>query len=261
MSRLVSELRQLQQSFFGYLIGLPSAVVEHIQSTPDTSAEQRMGIYATGYRLRLKEAIETDYERLYSYLGDELFDQLMDCYIDKYHSHHPSLRYYSQHMTELLASQEPFSGNPELVEIAAIEQAFNFSFDAANCAAIQVEQLAQFPPDDWPSMQIQFHPSIRLLSCNYNSFPIWKALADEQPPPSLEQEASTWMVWRRDLVSRYRPLSDAEARALDLMMHGANFSELCEGLLEYLDEESTPQQAVTYLQAWINDKMVCQLST
>lgn len=257
----MSELRQLQQSFFGHLLGTPTGVVEHIQSTPDTSAEQRLGIYATGYRLRLKEAITTDYERLYSYLGDDLFEQLMDNYIDTYNSHHTSLRYYSQHMVELLEQQEPFSSNPELSEIARIEQAFNFSFDAANCTSVGIDQLTHITPDAWPSMKLQFHASTKILPCNYNSFPIWKALSEETTPPALTQAASTWVIWRKDLVSKYRALPDAEARALGLALAGATFSDLCEGLLDYYDEEQIPVQAVTYLQSWINERMVCQLVT
>jgi|GEM_PF-5403005 len=71
------ELRQLQQSFFNHLVGSASDAVNHIKSTIDTSAEERLHIYASGYRMRLKEAISNDYERLHGYLGDELFDQLM----------------------------------------------------------------------------------------------------------------------------------------------------------------------------------------
>jgi len=253
-------LRQLQQSFFGHLVGSSTDVVEHIQSTKVISAGQRLGIYANGYRLRLKEAISTDYERLHSYLGDEMFEQLMDAYINKYHSHHPSLRYYSQHMTELLAQQAPFSDYPELLELAQIEQAFNDSFDAANCTTVSIQQITEIAQEDWPSLQIKFHASIQLLPLRTNSFPIWKALSEEQVPPESSHEASSWIIWRKDLVSRYRTLSEPEAHVIDMALKGANFGDLCEGLLDYFDEEQTPVQAITFLQTWINEKMVCQLS-
>jgi hypothetical protein len=255
----VSALRQLQQAFFGHLVGLPTDVISHIKPTAETSAEQRLHIYASGYRLRLKEAISTDYERLHGYLGDELFEQLMDGYIDKHHSHHPNLRYYSQYMPAFLADQAPFSEHPEIVEIARIEHAFNFSFDAANCATIGLERLGELAPDNWPSMQLQLHPSTQLISCNYNSFQIWKAISEGQTPPRLEQESTTWLVWRKDLISQYRALSEAEAHTVELALSGANFSDICEALLNYYNEEQTPQQAVIYLQSWIKDMMVCEL--
>lgn len=254
------ELRQLQQSFLGYLLGTPTRVVEHIESTPDTSAQQRLDIYATGYRLRLKEAISTDYERLHVYLGDKQFEQLLDTYIDRYNSSHTSLRYYSQHMEELLTTQTPFSEVPELAEIARIERAFNDSFDAANCTTVGMEMLEQLNAEDWPSLKFNFHASLQLLPLVYNSFPVWKALSEEQPPPPLVKEGSTWIVWRKDLVSRYRTLADSEAHALYAAINGATLSEICEQLLDYFDEETTPREAITFLQTWINEKMVCQLS-
>ena len=256
----MSQLRQLQQSFLNQLLGAPSTIVEHIQSTPDTSAEQRLSIYASGYRLRLKEAMMSDHGCLHGYLGDQMFEQLMDDYIDRYHSQHASLRYYSQHIIELLAQQKPFSDYPELLEIAQIEQAFNNSFDAANCTAIGIEQLAQLAADSWPGLQLQFHASVQLLPCKYNSFPIWKALSEEQTPAALEKENTTWLVWRKGLVSRYRALDDAQANALKQAMEGANFAELCEGLLDYFDEAEIPTHAITYLQSWINEMMVCDIS-
>ena len=256
----MSQLRQLQQSFLAQLLGAPSKIVEHIQSTPDTSAQQRLSIYASGYRLRLKEAITTDHDCLHGYLGDERFEQLMDDYIDKYYSQHASLRYYSQHITELLSQQQPFSDYPELLEIAKIEQAFNNSFDAANCTTIGVEQLGQIAADSWPGLQLQFHASVQLLSCKYNSFPIWKALSEKQTPAALEKDTTTWLVWRKDLVSRYRALDDAQANALTQAMQGANFAELCEGLLDYFDEAEIPTHAITFLQNWINERMVCDIS-
>jgi hypothetical protein len=253
-------LRHLQESFLGYLLGEATSVVEEIESTTDTSAQQRLDIYASGYRLRLKEAIMTDYERLHFYLGDESFELLMDRYIDKHHSPHTSLRYYSEHIEELLASQKPFSGVPELVEIARIERAFNDSFDAANCDTVEIEELAQLQPEDWPELRFQFHSALIVLPCEHNSFPIWKALSEEQAPPALVKENSNWIVWRKGLVSRYRTLADAESGALNLALAGGNFSEICETLLNHFDQETTPQQAIFFLQSWINEKMVCQIS-
>ena len=255
----MSDLRQLQQSFFGHLVASPTDIAEHIQSTAVMSADDRLELYASGYRLRLKEAISTDYDRLYSYLGDEMFEQLMDAYIDAYQSHHPSLRYYSQHMTELLSQQAPFSDYPELLELAKIEQAFNDSFDAATCTTVGIERISELAQEDWPLMTIKFHSSIRVLHLDTNSFQIWKALSEDQSPPALVNEFSNWVIWRKNLVSRYRALSEPEAVALDLVLKGTNFSELCEKLLDYFDEEQTPVQAITYLQTWINEKMVCQL--
>lgn len=253
-------LKQLQQSFFAHLLGQPTSVDKAIESTIDRSAQQRLHIYASGYRLRLKEAIATDFDRLFSYLGDELFEQLMDAYVDRYQSTHPSLRYYSQHMLELIATQAPFSDYPELHEIAQIEQAFNASFDAANCTNEIIPDLAQIEPEAWATLTLEFQASLQLIDLKKNSFAIWKALSKQQTPPALESDPLTWVIWRQDLVSRYRALSEAETEALKQALNGADFSEICAVLMPFYDEQQVPVQAITFLQSWLAEKMICQFN-
>ncbi len=253
-------LRRMQQSFLGHLLGRPSDAVDYIQSTPEASAAQRLGIYASGYRLRLKEALETDYERLHAYLGDDLFDQLMDAYIDRFPSHATSLRDYSRHMDVLLRETLPFSGIPVLRELERIERAFNHSFDAADAAPLDPACLESLPPEAWPGMRLELHASLSVLDCAFNSFPIWRALSRDEVPPEVAHEPSTWVVWRKDLVSLYRSLPPDEADALAVARDGGDFSALCEALLAHHAEQEVPVQAVTLLRTWIDEQMVVGLA-
>jgi hypothetical protein len=254
-------LRKLQQEFLGYLLDDSSVgIVERIESTPRRSAEQRMVFYGNAYTLRLKEALTTDYERLHSYLGDELFETLMQQYIDSYPSHHPSLRYFGQHMVVFVEQQEPFKQLPEVAEIARIEKAFGDSFDAADCKSTSLDQLIQLDPEEWATLTLRFHGAVQLLPQHYNSFQIWQALSNESTPPQKTAGDTTWLIWRQDLVSNYRALDNAELAALTIAMSAGSFADLCEGLLEHFSEQETPQQAVAYLQRWINDQMVCELN-
>lgn len=258
-ARSAAELKHLQDEFFAHLMGEESNVSQHILSTPDRSATQRLHIYASGYRLRLKEAITTDFTCLGRYLGDELFEQMMDNYIDRYRSEHPSLRFYSQHIIQLLTQTAPFSAYPELLEIAQIEQTFNDSFDAANGDTIGVEGLVTITPEQWETLSIRFHPSLRILNLKTNSFLIWKSLSEEQVPPKLLHEDSSWIIWRKDLVSRFQALGEDEACVLSLALQGENFAHMCEALTEFHQPEQAPLKMVTFLQQWMNEKMVCQL--
>lgn len=257
----MNSLRKLQHEFLGYLLDDEVVeIIERVESTPKRSAMQRMALYGNAYTLRLKEALSTDYERLHSYLGDELFDNLMQRYIDVNPSHHPSLRYFGQHMVMLLEGLEPFDQLPEVAELARIEQAFGNSFDAADCQSVSLNQLAQLKHEAWATLTLRFHSAVQLLPQHYNSFQIWRALANEEKPPPKTISDTTWLIWRQDLVSRYRALENAELAALIVVMSGGSFADLCEALLEHFSEEETPQKAVAYLQQWINDQMVCRLN-
>lgn len=256
----MSELRQLQQAFFGHLLGQPSDIASAIQSTPQRSAIDRLSIYTTGYRLRLKEALTTDFDQLYSYMGDELFDQLMDAYIDTYTSENTSLRYYSQHMLELLSTQQPFCNYVELLELAKIELAFNHSFDAANCTPFNAQALTQIEAEDWESLCIHFHSSLQIIDLTRNSFPIWKALSEQQTPPESIEEPSTWVIWRKDLISRYKRIDAIEADILKHAVNANNFSQLCTEMANYHPEDQAPVQIINLLQLWISEHWICNLA-
>lgn len=254
-------LRTLQHEFLEHLLDdSEQEIIEHIESSLQRSAKQRMTLYGNAYTLRLKEALCTDYERLHSYLGDELFDTLMLHYIERYPSHHASLRYFGQHMPQLTEQLEPFKSLPEVTEITLIEQAFANSFDAADCQCVTLAQLTQLAPDAWATLSLQFHSSVQLLPQCYNSFQIWQSLANETTPPIKTPDDSNWLIWRHDMVSHYRALESAEATALTVAMTTASFAQMCEALLEHYSEQDTPVKAVSYLQQWINDQMVCRIN-
>lgn len=257
----MNALRKLQNEFLDYLLDDSAVgIVERIESSPQRSAEQRMTFYGNAYSLRLKEALSTDYERLHSYLGDELFDTLMQHYIERYPSHHPSLRYFGQYMVELVEKLEPFKSLKEIAEITRIEQAFANSFDAADRPYVSLEQLAQLDPEAWATLSLHFQDAVQLLPQQHNSFQIWRALADEETPPQKMPDDTTWLIWRHDLVSHYRALESAELTALRVAMSAGSFAEICEALLDHFSEQETPMKAVSYLQQWINDQMVCGLN-
>ena len=252
-------LRALQQAFLGHLLGRETDIAGAIEDTAEASAEQRLNVYGSGYRLRLKEALETDYERLHAYLGDELFDRLTDAYIDRYPSDVFSLRDYGRHMPELLRSLPAFRALPVAHELERIERAFNHSFDAADSPPLDPAALAGLPPDAWPGMRLRFHASLVMLNNEWNSFPIWRALSRGETPPAPEREPTTWLVWRKALVSRYRAPAPAEAAALEVALSGYDFGTLCECLLAFHPEHEVPERAATLLQSWIAEEMLVDI--
>jgi len=260
----MSELHDLQQNFMNYVLGESSDMVENIESTPALSAKGRLDIYAYAYKSRLKEAISTDYDKLFSYLGDEQFDALLERYIEKYPSHVTNLRYYSTNMSSLLREEAPFNQIPVLAELATIEAAFADSFDAEDHSFVTITNLAELAPEAWATLQLDFQKSVQILAMEHNSFEIWKALSDEEAPPEAtnSEQVVMWVMWRRsDLVSRYRALAEPEYEALKLAKTGENFSVICEKLLDFFSEEETPMKAVGFLQSWIEEEMLSELRT
>lgn len=254
----MSALQKMQHRFMDYLLDESTEMLEGIESTPMCSAKGRLDIYAIAYRLRLKEAITTDYGQLASYLGDERFDKLMDHYIDKFPSHTTNLRYFSVNLPELIRDNAEYTHIAELYELACIERAFADSFDAKDLQFATMDDLATLPEQAWGTLSFKFQKSVQILWLEHNSFPIWKALAEQEIPPKAEKASSlAWILWRRsDLISHYRVLATAEVAILALAMQGENFAVMCEKLLDFYNEEETPMKAISFLQSWIAEEML-----
>lgn len=254
----MSVLHEMQLRFMDYLLAESTEMVDDIESTPMLSAKGRLDIYAIAYRLRLKEAITTDYDKLASYLGDERFDKLMEQYIDKFPSHTTNLRYFSVNLPELIREQAEYSHIPEVYELACIERAFADSFDAKDLQFATIDDLSKLPEKAWTTLSFKFQKSVQILWLKHNSFPIWKALAEEDTPPKAEKIPSmAWILWRRsDLVSHYKMLATAEIAVLELAMKGETFAVMCEKLLDFYNEEETPMKAIDFLQSWIAEEML-----
>ena len=253
-------LNQLQDGFQDYLLipnpGHPfqSQVVGNGQA----SAEFRLQIYAEAYRLRLEEALETDFEALHSLLGDEQFHELCLRYIDAYPSSHYSLRYFGRSMSDFLRAVSPYAAQGVLADLADFEWSLVDAFDASDDPIVTVEDMGRLPPEAWPCLRFEYHASVQHLELTWNAPQIWAAIKNQQTPPAPEKLGSPqrWLVWRQDYQSYYRPLSDSEASALDCARAGKNFAELCEGLCAQMEEEKVAATAARFLQRWVSDGLV-----
>jgi hypothetical protein len=64
------------------------------------------------------------------------------------------------------------------------------------------------------------------------------------------------LLWRQDLVSRYRSLESAEAEALlGMCIEGWNFARLCEHLLA-AHAEDAPLKAAGWLKQWLGEGLL-----
>lgn len=253
----MSALLKLQQDFRDCMLANNRNMQGQVVGDARADAAERVGIYVDGYRLRLLEVLQENFTGLHSFLGDEQFDALGRAYIDAHPSEHPSVRWFSRQLADFLRGTEPYSMHPYLAELAAFEWSQGLAFDAADAAPLAMEALAAIAPEDWGRMTFQLHPSLQRLDLRWNMPPVWQALDAGQTPPELQEtDAAAWLIWRRDLTTRWRSLTADEAWMLDAARAGANFGALCEGLCRWHAPEAVALQAAGYLKLWIADGLV-----
>lgn len=258
---MTSKLAQLQKDFQSYLLQGGEHMRAQISGTPKVSADERLEVYSSAYRLRLLEVLSKDYPGLHGLLGDEQFDRLGRAYIDAHPSQHPSLRWFGRHLSDLLVKTPQYAAQPVLAEMAAFEWVQGEVFDAKDIPVAGVDEVATIPPESWPAMRLVFQPAARRLDLKWNAPAIWKALDEEQTPPAPVQGDYPigWLLWRKDLSIHWRSLAVEEAWAIDACLNGQDFGRLCEGLCEWIAEADAALYAAGLLKRWITDGLIARV--
>ena len=254
----MSALARVQREFQDYLLRGDPAVETHVIGTARVPIATRLGIYATAYRSRLAEALESNYPVLGKLLGEADFAALAADYIAAHDSPFFSLRYYGDALAEFLATREDYAVAPVLAELAQWEWAMTAVFDAADIAPLGAAELARIPPAQWAQLRFRWHPSVQRLTLSWNVPQLWRALSEDGERPMMTQAAAPaqWLLWRENLTTYFRSLPQTEVGMLDAARSGWPFGELCALLCEELGESEAPAQAAALLRGWIASGLI-----
>ncbi len=255
-------LHDLQTCFHAHLLHGDDCMLAQICSDTRSNAAARLAIYANAYRLRLLEALTTDFPALHTLTGDDVFEQICRAYIDAYPSTHYSIRYFGRHLSAFLADTAPFHETPVLTELAALEWALTLAFDAADDPVLDEAALSNLPAAAWPGMRIRLHASVHCRVFRWNAPELWSAIDQQHAPeaPAAYREPHTWLIWRRALQTYFRPLEDTEAWALDCLSEGADFAALCSGLCARIEPSQVGLQVASYLKGWLQAGLVSEIN-
>ena len=249
-------LIQLQNDFQAYVLdsNKGAAFAKKIVNDKKVGVKKRLGIYADGYRLRIIEALSSAYPILKAWLGDDLFDKTARSYIDQYPSTYRNMRWVGDAMCGHLTKTLP--KHPIAAEIAQFEWALGLAFDAEDAPVLSLQDLAAIAPESWGDLRFKFHPAVQLLNLKYNVLLVWQALNIGETPPKATQINEPCVVWRKELNSHYRCLEQSEYAAIQSVILGISFGELCESLQENASEDEATMQAAQYLSSWLNGGLI-----
>ena len=258
----MSALAHLQQAFQSYILRDKPGLVERIAGGQRVDPRQRLRIYFNAYRLRLVEALATDYEALSALMGDQAFGSACRAYVEATPSLFRNVRWYGCGLPEYLRVTQPWAQQPILHEIAAFEWTLTLAFDAPDAPVVRFEELARMPQQAWPVLGFVLHPSAHFLELRSNASSLRKAIdaGDPLPDAVISDDSKTWLIWRKELTTYFRSLSDPESWALAAVREGANFTALCEGLCRWFSPDDAAPQAATLLRQWVDDELISDLS-
>lgn len=258
----MNELLTIQEQFQNYLMHKEKGELTFIDNTKKVLAIDRLGIYSYAYKSRLMEGLADNFPVLNSYLGSDQFEEMTDAYLDRYPSTYRSIRWFGDQLPAFLNQCAPYHEHAYLAELAQFEWTMRLVFDAKDRPVLGVEDIIKIPPESWVDMYFEAHPSVNRLDKSWNVVQIWQEIMDDHTPsePLYSTMKTSWVLWRRDLLNRFCSLSEDEAWAMDTLLNGLSFGEMCAGLCQWFDEHNAALRAASFLKGWINSGLISAIN-
>jgi Putative DNA-binding domain len=251
-------LREVQDRLQAAILDGDNVFLDLILDNSRTTRETLFGVYRNAYIGRLVEILQNEYPILSGYCGDERFRALAESYIAVFPSKSQNARWFGSRLPGFLGTSGTYGENPELADIAEIENAVSNAFDAVDAPVVDVGGLSQFPPDAWGKLKFAPHPSVARLDATTNAFAIWKSLknGDAAPNPVILINAEHIVVWRQETTPMVRVMGREEAMMWTEASRGVRFEVLCEMLATFDTPETAASRAAGYLQSWLGAQML-----
>lgn len=257
----MSRLSELQQAFQQCLLKTPDDPAQPwISNGGRATPARQLSAYRHAYPARLKETLAGDYPAVLMAIGEEGFERLAQAYIDTHPSRFFSLREFGGRLAGFIAGHDDYRALPWLAELARFEWALGLAFDAGDATPASIGEMAALAPSDWHGLHFRAHPSVQRLDLAWNTPAIWSALTADEPDAVTARKENTvgWLIWREQLITRFRSLSADEQCALDCLLQGGSFGAVCEQLLGFHPEGAVPMRAAGLLKSWLSEGLICR---
>lgn len=242
----MSSLAEVQQLFWRLCRGekAPDELQATFRGGTGLSASEGIGVYRRMFVYRQIEALRHEFPRTNALLGINPFNEQAERYILQHPSEHPALEWLGRNLGEYLASHGP-EPRSAVSGLAALEWARSRAFLAPNPA--RVLAATDIDPATFVSSVPRVVPSLSTASIPRIGVRLW----DETPESGLEalqlepedRQRVRLVVWRQGFSVYHRSLAEPEAGAVDALLGGSSFAEICEA---FADE----QQAFAVLVKW-----------
>jgi len=216
-------------------------------------ARPGMRVYQNNYRAQLVACLEDGFARSRAWIGDDAFEQAVIRHIRRVRPSSWTLDAYAHDFPDTLAWLYPH--DPEIVELAWLELALAEAFVGPDVDPLSPTDAANV---DWDKAVLHFIPTIDLRGVTSNACDLWVALAagEALPAAAMLDEPHTAIVWRQDLISRFRLIDAREKQALLLARAGLSFADLCAAIIASCGEADGVALAGAYLGRWLADGLL-----
>lgn len=253
----MSTLQALQQRLLQAVLADRTPTLDELRGDDLADPATRLDVYRHGYRIRLRDALATEFPGLRLMAGQR-FDRILDSYVQAHPSAHFNIRWHGAGLAAFLEFSRLWRDKPALADMARLDWAISTAFDAADEPVIQATDLAGVAAEAWAGLCLlpQSHLQILPLTCNADTF---RRAADQGTPrPRMRSypQPRHLLIWRQDLIVRYRWLSEDERPLLNAAMREEPFTSLCEHLAEYHGPDKAMPRMTVLLRQWLEAGLI-----
>ncbi len=207
-------LRDLQADFAqAMLTGRSPAALADAVLAAGIAAEDRLAVYRANVVLSLRRLLESTFPASRRLLGELRFTQLADGFVRRSPPDRPQLLAYGAGFPGLLAESEPL-----VADVARLEWAREEAFHAADAASLDAAAVAAIPPERYPSLCFEPHPSLRLIRSQGPVHSLWLGLDGAEGPEQV-------LVLRPEMTVVTRPLLPADLALLTQLLAGRTLED------------------------------------
>ncbi|SDI91258.1 Putative DNA-binding domain-containing protein [Bradyrhizobium sp. Rc2d] len=204
----MQQLAERQRDFAAALLD-PGLPMPHGLVGPDGEPDpRRFAVYRNNVAVSLIEALDDAFPAVQRIVGADFFRAMARAYVMVQPPRSPIMLDYGAGFPEFIRSFEPAAGLPYLEDVARIERAWTEAYHAPEASPIDPGTFSAVAPDQLPAMQLELHPSLRLVRSHFPALTIWQMnLADGIPAPvDLAAGGEDALV--------VRPVADVEVRMI-----------------------------------------------
>jgi hypothetical protein len=211
----------------------PRELDEIIEPSEALTSAERLSIYNRAYFARLLECLAEQFPILRRTMGDELFGDFALAYLIACPSQSYTLGQLGTRFADYLAETRPAraageSDEPDwpefLVDLARLEWSIGEVFDGPGAeqeAPLDPARLQQIAPEDWPHLQLETVPCLRLLAQRFPVNDFYATVRKEDRVPEFPSPKPSYMALsRRQYVVRRFPLSQVQFEVLQALVDG-----------------------------------------
>ncbi len=205
----MSRLHELQSRIAAMSLGRldPEALAGAVRDDRPIPAELRLRIYRNNTLLGLVDPLASTFAVTAQLVGEAFFLRMAGDFVRAHPPRRPELLAYGQEFPGFIAAYPAAATVPYLADVARLELAWTFAYNAPDRDPLPPQALGAFAPEQLETLRLVPHPSLRFVASRWPVMAIWQAHQSEGGPDGpIDLEAGD------DMLLVYRPRQDTLIR-------------------------------------------------